>query len=1193
MKYKVRFTAFLFVLFVSSFLFADIADYRSDFADPPFSVGPHTWWHWMNGNITKEGITADLEAMADVGISGAQIFNVGDNASCNIPDGGIEYMSEQWLDLVNHAVKEAGRLGIEICMHNCAGWSSSGGPWITPEYAMKKVTISETKVQGPGAKSISLAMPATVRGYYKPIAVLAFPTPVDSQYRIPGIAEKAGFSSRYGIDLERDPAPQNAIISSAKIVDVSDKMDNDGNLKWDCPAGNWSVLRIGYTITGKNNHPAPDSGLGLECDKLSRAAMDVHWQGGIKPILYKLGKLAGPVMNNLLIDSYEVGLNNWTAGFEKEFQSRRGYPIKNYLPTIAGYVVDSLDVSERFLWDYRRTISDLFTANYFNYFAKRCHDAGLLCSTEPYDGPFECMSIASNADILMGEFWIGGGMNHSVRIASSVAHVYGRKIVGAESFTSGPDQGRWQNHPRLMKALGDSIWCNGINRYIFHRYAHQPWLDKWPGMTMGQWGTHFERTNTWWNDGRAWMDYIARSQYLLQAGKFHADILFFGGEFVPNGAVYRADVKEMGYDYDAIGTDLLDALTVENGMLVLPSGMRYRLLVMPETSTMSLGVLQKVQALLNAGATIVATRPVNTNSLTGFPDSQFGLEAIAKKLWQSGGAGSKIDRKIGNGRLLSGYSLKETLDRIGLKPDFEAVDKSQKFNFIHRVIDGVDVYFVSNQQDNAVTADCVFRVAGKKPELWDSQRAVVEPAAVWQIRNDCTQVSLTLEPEESVFVVFSDKAQTKSTTSLAIERKGGSPLPMLQYKPTELEIIKAEYGVFSLKQGKLADVTEQLSQMVNNDRLTVAIGNQLGGDPAPNVVKRLQVIYSYDGKEYTSRIKEGQTLRLPPDGIPAGGKLVIKQAVYGDFVDQFSRLPELKAVDVTNKIAGMVSGGMLETRVTNALSGSDPAQYVPKQIKVQYKLDGVSNTVFVDENKLLKIPLDSWKPSPWPAELCKVNGETILKVWDDGTYSVKQSDGGESVVEVPAMPKPVKIDGPWAVGFESKVKSPKAAIFKKLSSLSDSSDPEIKGFSGTSIYSTAFKVDNDMLASDKQVMLDLGRVEVTAHVFVNGKDFGVLWKNPYRIDISSALKPGYNNLDVRVTNLWVNRIIADQAYPEDCQWQGVSLAKWPNWLVNNQPRPTQRQTFYTWKHWSKEDPLLPSGLIGPVYIRTAALYPVE
>ena len=194
-------------------------------------------------------------------------------------------------------------------------------------------------------------------------------------------------------------------------------------LKWDCPSGNWTVLRIGYTITGKNNHPAPDSGLGLECDKLSRAAMDLHWQKGIKPILDKLGKLAGPVMNNLLIDSYEVGLNNWTKGFDNEFEKHCGYSLDKYLPTLTGRVVDGLDVSERFLWDYRRTISDLFTANYFNYFADKCHDAGLLCSTEPYDGPFECLSIASQADILMGEFWVGGGMNHSVRIASSVAHV--------------------------------------------------------------------------------------------------------------------------------------------------------------------------------------------------------------------------------------------------------------------------------------------------------------------------------------------------------------------------------------------------------------------------------------------------------------------------------------------------------------------------------------------------------------------------------------------------------------------------------------------------------------------------------------------------------------------------------------------------------------------------------------------------
>lgn len=464
------------ILVISVFLLAsygtsaDISSLKKQFVSPPDSAKPHTWWHWMNDNVTKEGITADLEAMAEVGVGGAQIFNVGEA----IPYGNVGYMSDAWLEMVNHAVKEARRLGIEICIHNCAGWSSSGGPWITPEYSMKRVSISETAINGPQTVQITLSQPETRLDFYRDIRVLAFPTPQNNDYRLTNASAKAGFDGGYGIDLDPADAPAEAIISSKAIIDISARMRSDGSLTWDCPQGNWTILRIGFTVTGKTNHPAPHSGLGLECDKLSRRAMDLHWQKGIKPILDKLGDLAGPVMNNLLIDSYEVGINNWMDGFEKEFRRLRGYDLVRYLPALTGRVVDSTGVSERFLWDYRRTISDLFTENYFGYFADKCHAAGLLCSIEPYDGPFECLSIASKADILMGEFWIGGAMNSSLRIAASVAHIYGRRIVGAESFTAGPDQGRWQNHPRSMKSQGDEVWCNGINRYIFHRYAHQP-----------------------------------------------------------------------------------------------------------------------------------------------------------------------------------------------------------------------------------------------------------------------------------------------------------------------------------------------------------------------------------------------------------------------------------------------------------------------------------------------------------------------------------------------------------------------------------------------------------------------------------------------------------------------------------------------------------------------------------------------
>jgi hypothetical protein len=1185
-----KIVALVLVVQIGGAVLADMTQIKEKFLTPPDSARPHTWWHWMNGNITKEGITADLEAMARIGIGGAQIFNVADKSSVNIPAGPVEYMSEEWLDLVAHAVKEAGRLRLEICMHNCAGWSSSGGPWITPEYAMKKVTISQTEFSGPAAINLRLAVPPTEWDYYQDVAVIAFPTPKNSTYRLSDALRKAGFESAYGIDLDPTEAPEDAVIRSDAVVDISRNMGPEGQLRWNCPAGDWTVLRIGYTITGKENHPAMGSGLGLECDKLSRQAMDVHWQKGIRPILDKLGGLAGPVMNNLLIDSYEVGINNWTKGFEKEFKARRGYDLIRYLPVLTGRVVDSTDVSERFLWDYRRTISDLFAANYYGYFADKCHRAGLLCSVEPYDGPFECMAIASQADILMGEFWIGMGVNPSVRIASSLAHVYGRPIAGAESFTSMPQDGRWQNHPRSMKALGDEIWCNGINRYIFHRYAHQPWLDKWPGMTMGQWGTHFERTNTWWNDGQAWMRYIARSQYLLQAGRFHADVLFFGGEFVPNGALWRPDLKDHGYDYDAVGTDLIWKLSVRDGKIVLPGGMRYSLLVMPETETMSPAVAKKMQDLLQEGATVLAVKPKRSPSLTGYPNNDRKTVKIAEKIWGTE-TEARVDRKVGRGRILSGYSVEEALQRMKINPDFQVLSEGWEMNFIHRIIDGADVYFVSNQKDRAGAVCCEFRVTGRKPHLWNPQKGTIAPAMLWRPEDGGTEVTLMLEPEESVFVVFEEAAEKGAERYTRIERKGGFSS---KEKTDTLEIIKAEYGVFSLAQSGMTDVTDKLRSLIQNNQLAVTANNQIAGDPAVGVAKTLLVEYTYDGKDYTAKVSETKVLRLPGDELPAGKELVIRKAVYGNLNEQIANLPELKTVDMTDRLAARVSDGMIRTQVTNELAGGDPVLFVPKHLRVEYRLNGVSEVMMAKEGQMLEIPANPWRPSPWPPQVCPEPEGVKLLVWEEGDYHLTKAGGGESVVTVLSVPEPIHLDGPWSVRFESPVRPPEPIVLNQLQSLTENEDPEVKAFSGTAVYQKTVTVTDDMLTTSNRLMLDLGRVEVMARVLVNGQDLGVLWKNPYRLDITEALRAGENQLEIRITNLWVNRIIADQAYEEDCRWDGSALAQWPQWLIEGLPRPSrQRKTFYTWKHWSKEDPLLPSGLIGPVSLRIGQLRPIQ
>ncbi len=456
---------------------------ESGFLNPPDSARPQTWWHWMNGNITQAGITADLEAMKQIGLGGATIVNV----DCGIPRGPVTFMSRGWRADFKFAVQEANRLGLKLCVENCAGWSSSGGPWITPEHAMQHVVTSEVAVTGPTNFTAVLPQPPTKLDFYRDIAVLAFPA-LDAGAMIANLDAKDGRNDKAVLSSPQASDSTVGAIPQQEMFDLTSRFGADGKLNWRVPAGNWVILRVGYTPTGGNNHPAPAEGTGLECDKFSKAALDAHWAGFMQKILDDLGPLAGKTLDSSLIDSYEVGGQNWTKNFREEFRKRRGYDPLKFLPAFTGRVVDNPEVSERFLWDVRRTIADLFAENYYGHFAELCRQHGLMNAVEPYTGPFESLQCGAPVDVVMGEFWSGSQGDPSVKLAASIAHIYGKTIVGAESFTASPEHGRWQNDPYSLKTLGDLMFCQGVNRYIFHRYAMQPWTNRLAGHDDGPMG---------------------------------------------------------------------------------------------------------------------------------------------------------------------------------------------------------------------------------------------------------------------------------------------------------------------------------------------------------------------------------------------------------------------------------------------------------------------------------------------------------------------------------------------------------------------------------------------------------------------------------------------------------------------------------------------------------------------------------
>jgi len=896
------------------------------FAHPPDAARPWVYWFWNNGNVTKEGITADLEAMQRVGIGGVLIMDVLERFAP--PKGTATFMGAEWQKLFAFALAEANRLGLEVNMTNGPGWCGSSGPWITPALSMQQLVTTDTPVEGPlefvGTLPKPVSKPARKDGfdsrlvvddYYRDVAVLAFPEAVDG------------------------------VISRESVVDLTGKMNAAGHLSWEVPAGKWTIHRIGHASTGSSTRPPVLGGNGLECDKLSREAMDVHFAGMMKKLIDQAGPLAGKTLTSTHIDSWEVGGQNWTARFREEFQKRRGYDPVPLLPCVTGLVhevVSGKEVSrpkwqiggkalaERFRWDFQQTISELLAENYSGRLAELAHERGLRLSMEGYDLPFgDEATYTAVVDEPMTEFWTPGkngaiGKLDKAQDMASVAHTSGQAIVGAEAFTSG-DGEQWKLHPATIKALGDNLLSRGVNRFVFHRYAHQPWLDKVPGATMGPWGLHYERTNTWWEMSGPWHEYLSRCQFMLRQGHYVADLLYLRPE-VPHQTGFKANpAPPAGYRYDACSAQALIArASVKDGRIVLPDGMSYRMLILPPQTAMTPALLNKLCELVAAGAVISGAPPKTSPSLSGYPECDKEVARLAKDLWGESDGKTAAGHAFGKGTVFSGVPLPAILEKLQLPPDFTA---DMPLNWIHRRAGLTEVYFVANPQDKPVTARCTFRVAGMQPEYWNPERGTREPLPVDAASPAGTTVTLQFDPAGSAFVVF---------------RKPAEP-----------------------------------------------------------------------SKKFLSPFLESN---------PAG-----------------------------------------------------------------------------------------------------------------------------------------ELTGPWKLRFPPNWGAPEKITLPNLISWSECLEPGVKYFSGTAIYAMTFTPENDLLISGQRVFLNLGDVQVMARVKLNDRDLGILWKPPFRAEVTDILKLGENRLEIEVVNLWPNRMIGDAAQP-----------------------PDKRYTWSSWEPFKIDTPLLKSGLLGPV-----------
>ena len=1105
------------------------------FREPPASARPRVWWHWLNGNVTKEGITADLEWMKRVGIAGMQMFD----GSLGVPlfvERRLVWMTPEWKDAFRHAAAEADRLGLEMAMAASGGWSETAGPWVKPEEGMKKVVWSETRVTGPKKFTGTLPHPPFVNGRFQSMPVppdFEFPTPTDLPgakptpkapspapdptyyadtvvlaYRVPddevriadlhptvttsggtldaaalvdgdlehtvalpipegdqpawirydfaqpfraqafsiAVARGAGFfgatppsgqvqastdgstwttlvtlpgpeplfggfpirtysvppttAKSYRVVFQRPaPNPLAALLSlppvrelhiaemellsgprvnlwedkasfatlieastaatpgvpagqaiaRGDIVDLTAKMGKEGALDWDVPAGKWVLLRMGYSLTGEKNHPATPEATGYEVDKLSRKHVDSYFRNYVGQVSEALGPLFGKSFRYFLMDSWEAGQENWTQDMIAEFRTRRGYDPTPLLPALTGRVVESADVSDRFLWDFRRTIADLLAENHYGAATEFLHQRGIGLYAEAMGAALpttgDALANKGRVDIPMGEFWVplpgaGDSPEHptDVREAASAAHIYGKTLVAAESFTSMPMVPGWGQPPSYLKPIADRYFALGLNRVVFHTSDHQPFVDDAhkPGITLGPFGQHYTRNITWAEQAVAWNTYLARASYLLQQGLFVGDVAYFYGEGAPVTVPFWKTVRPeppAGYADDYFNTDvLLTRMSVKDGRIALPDGMSYGVLVLPDdVDRLTPAVARKVRDLVAAGAVVVGPRPRGTPSLSGYPAADDEVRAVASDVW-GGVDGKSITRHAyGKGRVYWGPSMADVLAAEKVGPDFEhnSPHLDTTLVWIHRRLGDGDVYFVGNQKDRTEDVITRFRVDGREAELWHPDTGAIEPAS-YAIEGGRTTVPLRLEAYGSVFVVF----------------RRAAPSPSREL-PRDTRAVLATLG-------------------------------------------------------------EAWTVRFAPNlGAP----------------------PEIR-------------------------------------------LDG----------------LTSWTAS---------------------------------------------------------------------------ADPGVKYFSGTATYVKDVQAPAAWLRPGARVVLDLGSVKEIAEVSVNGTSLGILWKRPFEADVTRALKPGANHLEIKVTNLWPNRMIGDQ-----------------------QPGNAKRYTFTDYKPYTKDSPLLESGLLGPVTLGT-------
>ena len=552
------------------------------------------------------------------------------------------------------------------------------------------------------------------------------------------------------------PALDNAswAIHSNQVLDISSCLAGD-QLTWEAPAGKWVIMRTGMCPTGVTNSPAEPIATGLEVDKMSREHVAAHFDAYMGEIIRRIPEADRKCWKVVVQDSYETGGQNFTDDFMESFKSRYGYDPLPFLPVYKGYVVDSQDRSDRFLWDVRRLVADRVAYDYVGGLRDISHKYGLRTWLENYGHwgfPGEFLQYGGQSDEIGGEFWSFGDLgNIENRAASSCGHIYGKQRISAESFTSG---GRPFNcYPAMMKQRGDRFFSEGINSTLLHLCISQPSDERVPGVNAW-FSSEFNRLNTWYPHMDLFTSYLKRTNYMLQQGLNIADVAYFIGEDAPKMTGITQPALPKGYQFDYINAEVIERdLYVKDGLLTLPHGTQYRMLVLPELKTMRPELLEKIASLLNDGAVILGPAPERSPSGKDYGKADQQVKDLADSLWK--GLDGKQTQAIqrGKGWLLYGMNMQEALEKIGCVPDCQIPETSPVL-YAHRQAEGKDIYFLSNQSDQEIEVTPEFRIKGKQPEWWDATTGKIRRLPAFEFTENGTQVPLRLAPFESAFIVF-------------------------------------------------------------------------------------------------------------------------------------------------------------------------------------------------------------------------------------------------------------------------------------------------------------------------------------------------------------------------------------------------------------------------------------------------------